>query len=439
MPEDHSRFDADHPRLVIVQNDDPRFEETQARVFFLSVLLGVIGVPLLISAVAKGLQRKYDYQSVSLTAPGPLPAGFVSGPANSETVSQAETKTRRLPFSWWLGLVLFVAGIATFIAVQRWISTRIVRPVDMPVSLAAGHIRTGPFRLNLETSYWVSVDQGAWWNTGRACVEQYPHLQTRTVLYQHGKVVDMRLREASHFATFYATPGEYELDVEVLSDFSCLDKGHPRLYVSAETVDYEDGAILLKLAAAISAFFGVALLAFLPAVRAVVSREEIAKATDSAAVGQDFQWARILLLRRPISGLPAFGLFGGMVFALLALLMMLLTAGFEYKPTGFWVHVLKSGQAPAKSDAWTEPLIVRVKDAGPYQIPKLFVNSKEVEWEDLEKTLKHELAPRRDWVVYVGGDDAASFQHVANVIDAARGLHANVVLITEKSKSAAKN
>jgi biopolymer transport protein ExbD len=121
-----------------------------------------------------------------------------------------------------------------------------------------------------------------------------------------------------------------------------------------------------------------------------------------------------------------------MVFALLALLMMLLTAGFQYIPRGFWVHVLKSGQAPTKSDAWTEPLIVRVKDAGPYQIPKLFVNSKEVAWEDLEKTLKQELGPRREWVVYVGGDDATSFQYIANVIDAARGLHAKVVLITEK-------
>jgi biopolymer transport protein ExbD len=60
------------------------------------------------------------------------------------------------------------------------------------------------------------------------------------------------------------------------------------------------------------------------------------------------------------------------------------------------------------------------------------VNSKEVEWTDLDKALKHELAPRRDWVVYVGGDDATSFQYIANVIDAARGLHAKVVLITEK-------
>ena len=432
ISEDQSRFDADHPRLVIVESDDPSFEGTQAWVFFVSGLLLVIGVPLLISAVDKRLRRKYDYQSVSLTAPGPLPAGFVSGTDSCETVSQAETKTRRLPFSWWLGLALFVAGLATFITVQRWISTRIVLPVDMPVSLAAGHIRSGPFRLNLETSYWVNVDRGAWWSTGRACAERYPQLRTRTVLYHQGKVVEMRDERRLYGATFYAEPGEYDLDIEVLCDFSCLDKGRPRLLVSAYTSDYDDGAFLLKLSASVSAFFGVALLAFLPAVRAVVSREEIAKVTDSAMVGQDFQRARRLPLRRQISGLPAFGLFGGMVFGLLALLMMLLTAGFEYIPMGFWVHVLKSGQAPTKSDAWTEPLIVRVKDAGPYQIPKLFVNSKEVAWEDLEKTLKQELAPRRDWVVYVGGDDATSFQHVANVIDTARGLHAKVVLITKR-------
>lgn len=439
MPEDHSRFDADHPRLVIVQNDDPRFEETQADVFFLSMSLVMMGVPLLVSAVAKGLQRKYEYQSVSLTAPGPLPAGFVSGAESSEAVSQRELTAGPLPFSWWLGLVLLVAGLATFITVRRWMSTRIVLPVDMPVSLAAGHIRSGPFRLNLETSYWVSVDPGAWWSTGRACAEQYPRLRTRTVLYRQGKVVEMRDERRLYGATFYAEPGEYELDVEVLSDFSCLDRGHPRLSVSAYAEDYDNDAFLLKLAASVSAFFGVALLGFLPAVRAVVSREKIAKVTDSAAVGQDFQWARRLPLRRPISGLPAFGLFGGMVFALLALLMMLLTMGFQRTSTGLWVRLLQRGQVPAKSDAWTEPLIVKVKDAGPNQAPRLFVNSKEVAWKDLERALKQELGPRRNWVVYVGGDDATSFQYVANVIDAARGLHAKVVLITEKNKSSAAN
>ena len=432
IPEDYSRFDPGHPRLAIISRDYWRFENEQSWVFLLSTLLGVTGIAMVFYTVAAWFRKKNDYQSTSLTVPGPLPAGFVSGTESPETVSQVETTARLLPFSWWLGLALFVAGLTTLIAVQRWMDTRIVRPVDKPASLAAGHIRSGPFRLNLETSYWVSVDPGAWWSTGQACVDQYPHLRTRTVLYQQGKVVDMRLREASHFATFYATAGEYELDVEVLSDFSCLDKGHPRLSVSAEIGEYEDGAFLLKLAATISAFIGVALLAFLPAVRAVVSREKTVSVTESVTVRQDFQWGRRLPLRRPISGLPAFGLFGGMVFGLLAVLMMLLTLGFQRTSTGLWVHPLKQGQVPAKSDAWTEPLILMVKDAGPYQIPKLFVNSKEVAWADLGKALKQELGPRRDWVVYVSGDDSVGFQYVANVIDAARGMHAKVVLIPQK-------
>ena len=113
--------------------------------------------------------------------------------------------------------------------------------------------------------------------------------------------------------------------------------------------------------------------------------------------------------------------------------MMLLTMGFQRTSTGVWVHALRPGQAPEKSDAWTEPLILMVKDAGRYQIPGLFVNSKEVAWEDLEKALKQELGPRRDWVVYVSGDDSVSFQYVANVIDAARGMHAKVVLIPQKN------
>lgn len=211
-----------------------------------------------------------------------------------------------------------------------------------------------------------------------------------------------------------------------------LVSGGVQLSVWADTEDYNVGVFRLKVVAEIIAFIGLALLTFLPAVRAVVSREDIARATDSAAVGQDFQRVRRLPLRRPISGLPAFGLLGGMVFGLLALLMMLRTAGFQRTSSGIWIHVLRRGQAPAKSDVWAEPLIVKVKDVGPYQIPKLFVNSKEVAWEDLEKTLKQELAPGRDWVVYVGGDDATSFQQVANVIDAVRGLHAKVVLFTEK-------
>jgi biopolymer transport protein ExbD len=93
------------------------------------------------------------------------------------------------------------------------------------------------------------------------------------------------------------------------------------------------------------------------------------------------------------------------------------------------------GEEPVKSDALTEPLIVLVKDARPGQRPNLYVNSRQVSWEDLDRTLKEELGRRRDWVVYVGGDDEVGWQNVADVIDVARGRQAKVVLITGASKS----
>jgi len=340
-----------------------------------------------------------------------------------------------VPWTVRIGIGLILLGWAANAGVERWMNTWIVHPVDLPVSLAAGHIHTGPFRVNLKADYWVVVhtnDEGM--IDHRKC-NPYPELQTKWVLYQQGTIVD-RLDQPSPInwpSGFSASPGIYDLDVEVLSDFSCLDPGHPRLRVIAITENYETGASMVKGLALICVVFGVVMLTFLPVVQLVrKSQEEAPSVTGSSVVGQDFRWARKRPLRRRISGFPAFGVFGGIVFGLLAVLMMLLTAGFQRTSTGIWIHALRRGQAPEKSDAWTEPLIVRVKDAGPDQIPKLFVNSKEVAWEDLEKTLKQELGPRRDWVVYVGGDDATSFQHVANVIDAARGLHAKVVLYTEK-------
>jgi biopolymer transport protein ExbD len=108
--------------------------------------------------------------------------------------------------------------------------------------------------------------------------------------------------------------------------------------------------------------------------------------------------------------------------------MMMLTAFFQSMPGGLWVHLLKPDAIPTKNDQWNDPLIVRVKDNGSGWDPKLLVNCREIARSDLDRTLKRELAPRREWVVYVDGDDAVAFQHVATVIDSARSRGAKVVL-----------
>ena len=53
-------------------------------------------------------------------------------------------------------------------------------------------------------------------------------------------------------------------------------------------------------------------------------------------------------------------------------------------------------QAPAKRDIWTDPLIAGLQDEGPGKEPRIYVNSKEVRWDDLAGVLKGELARRRD-------------------------------------------
>ncbi len=61
-------------------------------------------------------------------------------------------------FSLWLGIVLFTIGATSFFAINYWMETRSFKPVDMPVSLVPGHIRSGPFKINLTKDYLITLD-----------------------------------------------------------------------------------------------------------------------------------------------------------------------------------------------------------------------------------------------------------------------------------------
>jgi biopolymer transport protein ExbD len=439
FPEDNGRFNGGHPRLTIAQSYYWSFEGERTPLFLFAILVGAIGTALLVSGIVENKNRKRAQQTVSLTSPGPIPAGFrwELEAANWEAYPERRSS---FPARVLIGLGLAILGIASFATVKRWIDTRTFVPVDIPVSLAAGHIRTGPFRINVEQGYsiWIDFDQSTYFNP---MCSSYSFLKTTWILYRDGRVYrqwDAPVLRDSYLESFDATEGFYDLDVHVLADASCLNANRPRLRVVTSRDNDSFYAGVLLWSSAVFVVIGISLVIL--GWRAGVFRElgRSAIVTKPPTVGQNFQWAQKLPLRRPIVGIPAFGLLAGMVFAILAILMMMLTGAFQRTPIGLWVHVLKPGAVAAKPDAWTEPVIVLVTDAGPGQEQGLSINSKVVAWDDLASALRHELSGRREWTVYVKGDDCVAWANVVNVIDIARSDGAKVFLLPQPNRKPCK-
>jgi biopolymer transport protein ExbD len=109
---------------------------------------------------------------------------------------------------------------------------------------------------------------------------------------------------------------------------------------------------------------------------------------------------------------------------------------FAFRPIskGIPVSFLRNDFSMARTDRWTTPMVIRIKNAGPAFRPNLYLNSTPVPWQILGEALKVELARRADWTVYVRGDDNISFQYVALVIDTIQGEHAKAVLLTPNTE-----
>ncbi|HET6180296.1 MAG TPA: biopolymer transporter ExbD [Candidatus Sulfotelmatobacter sp.] len=433
--EDGSRLNAGHPRLKVWEmGGEWRYQEEADEVFPYAVFLVAIGVSMLILSIAAQLRERRDNRRIPLTTPGPVVLELKVETGSSAGDPRSD-RGGKVPLPAWFGIAFILLGVAGYAAVQHWLNSRIFVPVDMPVSLAAGHIRTGPFRINLENYYWVQIDTGQSQQVNPRC-DSYSLLRTSWVLYREGKIVD-KVVYRPDFAGFSADPGTYDLDVEVLSDASCLNAGHPRLRVAGERESFESNAALLKWGAELCVAMGVSLMAIVGVGRFVTRPSEILSVTGSESRGQNFQWAQRLPLRRPISGLPSFGLMAAIMYAMFTMVMMWMEQ--PVIPMVLMVHLLKPGAAPAKSDTWTDPLMVRVKEGGLGCPPNLYVNEKQVAWEDLDRVLKQELAVRREWVVYVGGDDNVDWNSVVNVIDVAKGRGARVVLTTGNTANKASH
>jgi|SRR5580692_3390184 biopolymer transport protein ExbD len=82
-----------------------------------------------------------------------------------------------------------------------------------------------------------------------------------------------------------------------------------------------------------------------------------------------------------------------------------------------------------------EPIIITIVNPKADAVPTVFVNSEKTPWDELQNKLQSELEGRPlHSVVSVQGDKDIAWQHVVYVTDVVTRLHADVVLLTIKSK-----
>jgi hypothetical protein len=389
-----------------------------------STLLLPLGLILLVGTAIFQLiaLRRERAERISLTSPGPqsgeLQVGH--GPALS-LLEQRVDIGRPLRRSAWVGVVLVLFGIALFIGIQRWMATRTFTAVDMPVSLAPGRIRTGAFHINLEGEYeiWLRAsDSGL---IDPKCVALTP-FDAHWDLYHDGKAVSSSLQGyvPSYIGEFYSYQGTYDLDLQILSDSSCLNSGHPRLRIYTSKSDHEGDTTPALWLGVLSIAVGTSLLVFF-----VLGHESRSPAltniTDSETIEMHFQWAQKLPLKPGLSGLPSFGLVCSLVLSWMVMFHMVFYQGGRFRSIGITVFVMQQASQAEDRDRWAEPLVLRVQSAGPgLAPPNLFLNSRSLSWDELNSGLKAELGQRSVW----------TWQDAVQAIDAARGLGAKVVLLT---------
>jgi len=373
-----------------------------------------------------------------------------------------------------------LAGLALAIASIFWLSTRKLVPLDIPISLSRGHVRTEEFGINLNSGYYIEIEvekalsldnlECQMWG----CYEEKPAslevqrvpaiLRAQWVLSSAGNIKLSGHSEeidgasgnlgvvGSKVGYFLSSGGRYRLDVDVLSDTSVLNKGNPRLKVEADGEGYNRLSRLNETLAIIPGMVVVVGLALLLLSCSQQSAEQSTVLGLSAAPGighqgesffQKFPPRRLSSRLSPFVAVHAFGLLYGVILLLIAVPMMLIcTIGL-----GVWPWTSSRGL-----DVWiTKPMTLMTDFQGERVIvtvqrtqggtlaaneSELRLNSRPVSWRDLSELLRTELSRHADRVVYVEGEGDLEVGDIVRVVDVAREAWYGVpvVLLTPKLK-----
>jgi biopolymer transport protein ExbD len=347
-----------------------------------------------------------------------------------------------------VAIALILCGVTPYACFECWLATRKLVPLDIPVSLSRGHIRTPEFSINLDAVYYIAFEVEKTSAVGnleclmRGCDETPAILSVKWTLSSGGQVessgsTDFMYGSFGGAGTvecaagwFASSGGRHRLDIDVLSDASILNTGSPRLKIEANRDRYDH---LSRLSADL--LFVSGMLVIVGGVMLLATRKRKAKqSTDLtifAAPGAGQKGAGHL------RKLPRSVLFSGLPpsFALLAVSLLLLVSVPVWNHE-FWrepargILVLTSAQSrmtPGYGQG-SKPLTLRIDKER-----RWFFEDKPVSPEEFPAALRQALNRRPDWFVCVDADPALDVQLPARAMDTIQGLFAKIIVATPKA------
>jgi biopolymer transport protein ExbD len=360
-----------------------------------------------------------------------------------------------------IGSALILAGVIQYGIWYRWSSTRIWRPLDLPISLSAGHIRTPEFEINTRSRYRIDFTAATNFHheveSPSSPYDPYclPDLGISWSLSGQGQIVAKGIGQACDTLEYLEVgEGHYTLDLHISRDGSRFDERKPRL------VMLEDGglqsAIADQAAPVYRFWFLTTLGAGLIIYSTLQSRHQkldarmrawpltvpISQLQPAPATAgrpkvriahkpfpkEYLVGDRRLTLRHPLSGLPLVPL---IIFLTWLPVLVVFLSIRPLVSVGVPIHLLPV-HSTAQPVIGIQPLLIRVEpsNAG---LPRLYVNYRPVAWDQFETVLRKELALRpHDWPVYLEGDPEMEWRWAVIAIDRIRGLHAEVTLLTTR-------
>jgi hypothetical protein len=167
-----------------------------------------------------------------------------------------------------VGVITFTLGAALSVGWTIWHESRITTPVNIPVTLKPGHVRTREFKVNSHQTYIIELEVakrlpfdelncllGASIDPGKQC-DKSAVVNAKWVLTTGGKIVAEGASSDTSDAgwsdetidrwlgSFEGEAGRlYILDVEFLTDGQTLAVTDPHLKVDEPSESYEDGIV----------------------------------------------------------------------------------------------------------------------------------------------------------------------------------------------------